>query len=191
MKQKKLEKFAQVVLREAQIQNGTKFDACEKKINEEVTKYETLARKTATEHVNKEIRKVLTENSKRLSNEHVKLLQDLNERRAQIEKNIFYNINERLEQFLSSDEYENWLLSLINENIKNYDDLNDITVFINKSDEHLLDTIKKSVQVKIDVAAEHFIGGIKIVSESKKTVLNSTILEGLNEAKESLQYLYV
>lgn len=185
-KSEKLEKFAQVVLREAQVQKGTKIENCDNKINEAVNKFESEARRAASHYLHSEIRKVITENTKKISDEHVVLLHEVSHIRNEIENNIMTNVKKRIDEFVLSKDYEAWLLDILKESVKNYEP-SDITVFINSTDERLIDELRKITTAKIKVAKEYFIGGVKVICESKRTVLNNTILEGLKDAKDNLQ----
>lgn len=186
MKSEKLEKFSQVVLREAQVQKGTKVEMCEKKINEAVSKFESDKRRAATHYLHSEIRKVITANTKRIADEYVELLQEVSHVRSEIENNVMSDIKKRLDVFILSEDYKIWLFDIVKESVKNYNPL-DITVFINSSDERFLEELSKITTAKIEIAKEYFIGGVKVICESKRTVLNNTILEGIKDAKENLQ----
>jgi vacuolar-type H+-ATPase subunit E/Vma4 len=186
VRSEKLEKFSQVVLREAQVQKGSKIEDCESKINEAVKKIENETKRASSHYLHSEIRKVITANTKRISDEQVTLLQEISHVRTEIENNIMDNVTKRINEFVLTKEYEDWLSDIVVKSVKNYDP-KDIIVYINNTDERLIGQLNKITTANIKVANEHFIGGVKIVCESKRTVLNNTILEGLKDARENLQ----
>lgn len=106
---------------------------------------------------------------------------------SELNTKLYTEVCEKLEDFKKTPEYVELLKKYI-QKVQEYSLDCPFTIFIDKSDEHLIDTIKKYCNQKIKFSLEPIIGGIFAYLPNEKILLNLSFKEKLLELLDNFDW---
>jgi len=87
---------------------------------------------------------------------------------------IFSHVESKLQSFMSSDKYVDWLKTNIKEAISDAGD-GEKTIFINKSDEKLVPQLSSEFSLDVQISDEDIIGGAKVFNKNRNIISDHSI----------------
>ena len=181
-----LQKFSNDVINEAiSVRDMMELELKEKK-DAAISQKEIEFLEDAYQKIQEGISKIKSEASEAISNTQLACKKELILRREEMQKEVFAEVMEKIKAFTTSGEYEKWLLNIIKEAIDESDEGKKI-IYINRTDEKYKDIISDTFancEVMI-LKDKDIIGGAKIVNEGKRSIIDRSIKEKLEGAKEN------
>ncbi|MDQ2087262.1 V-type ATP synthase subunit E [Herbivorax sp. ANBcel31] len=182
----KLDKFSKIALEEATKKRDEILQQMKKEKDALMHQKKEEFQLQAQEFLKKELQFLEKEKNDIISKSFSQARELLSETRERIKKEVFNEINEKINEFINSTDYEKYLLNLIN-NSCNLAGKGELVVLLRKKDIDLI--LKKernlSSKASFEEAEDEIIGGCKIFNKTMNTFIDSTISKKLEEAKDS------
>lgn len=136
--------------------------------------------------------KAETENAKRevnkaLSAQQLKLKRNLTARENELKDELFVEVKERLTQFMSTTEYEDYLVRKIKEAVDFAKD-DELFIFLSPEDEGLKHTMMARTGFPVQISKEPFIGGIRATIPSKNILIDNSFMESLHTLRKEFSF---
>ena len=135
------------------------------------------------ENAKKDMRKELNKN---ISQSQIHLQRDLYLQEEKLKKTLFAEFNDALQNYMQTDEYRNQLVVMIN-NLKDYAEKNreELVVYINHSDQGMIETLLEETNANIQISDREFLGGVRGVLKARQVLIDysfSTLLENVEDS---------
>lgn len=166
-------------------------------IDEQVNQYRTTLQKDYDEFVKntnqefdakfvnakKDMRKELNKN---ISQSQIHLQRDLYLQEEKLKKTLFAEFNDAIQNYMQTDEYRNQLVVMIN-NLKDYAEKNreELVVYINHSDQGMIETLFEETNANIQISDREFLGGVRGVLKDRQVLIDysfSTLLANVEDS---------
>ncbi|MGV3003691.1 V-type ATP synthase subunit E [Aerococcus urinaeequi] len=166
-------------------------------IDEQVNQYRATLQKDYNEFVKntnqefdakfvnakKDMRKELNKN---ISQSQIHLQRDLYLQEEKLKKTLFAEFNDAIQNYMQTDEYRNQLVVMIN-NLKDYAEKNreELVVYINHSDQGMIETLFEETNANIQISDREFLGGVRGVLKDRQVLIDysfSTLLANVEDS---------
>ncbi|MBR2129274.1 V-type ATP synthase subunit E [Aerococcus sp.] len=131
----------------------------------------------------KEMRKELNKN---IAQSQIHLQRDLYLQEEKLKKKLFAEFNDAIQNYMQTDEYRNQLVVMIN-NLKDYAEKNreELVVYINHSDQGMIETLLEETNANIQISDREFLGGVRGVLKDRQVLIDfsfSTLLANVEDS---------
>src|SRR5699024_4688938 len=131
----------------------------------------------------KDMRKELNKN---ISQSQIHLQRDLYLQEEKLKKTLFADFNDAIQNYMQTDEYRNQLVVMIN-NLKDYEEKNreELVVYINHSDQGMIETLFEETNANIQISDREFLGGVRGVLKDRQVLIDysfSTLLANVEDS---------
>lgn len=131
----------------------------------------------------KDMRKELNKN---ISQSQIHLQRDLYLQEEKLKKTLFAEFNDAIQNYMQTDEYRNQLVVMIN-NLKDSAEKNreELVVYINHSDQGMLETLFEKTNANIQISDREFLGGVRGVLKDRQVLIDysfSTLLANVEDS---------
>ncbi|MER2093966.1 MAG: V-type ATP synthase subunit E [Aerococcus urinaeequi] len=131
----------------------------------------------------KDMRKELNKN---ISQSQIHLQRDLYLQEEKLKKTLFADFNDAIQNYMQTDEYRNQLVVMIN-NLKDYAEKNreELVVYINHSDQGMIETLLEETNANIQISDREFLGGVRGVLKDRQVLIDysfSTLLANVEDS---------
>ncbi len=131
----------------------------------------------------KDMRKELNKN---ISQSQIHLQRDLYLQEEKLKKTLFAEFNSAIQNYMQTDEYRNQLVVMIN-NLKDYAEKNreELVVYINHSDQGMIETLFEETNANIQISDREFLGGVRGVLKDRQVLIDysfSTLLANVEDS---------
>ncbi|WP_270370360.1 V-type ATP synthase subunit E [Aerococcus urinaeequi] len=131
----------------------------------------------------KDMRKELNKN---ISQSQIHLQRDLYLQEEKLKKTLFAEFNDAIQNYMQTDEYRNQLVVMIN-NLKGYAEKNreELVVYINHSDQGMIETLLEETNANIQISDREFLGGVRGVLKDRQVLIDysfSTLLANVEDS---------
>ncbi|HCT97302.1 hypothetical protein FPV25_00215 [Carnobacterium sp. PL17GRE32] len=131
----------------------------------------------------KDMRKELNKN---ISQSQIHLQRDLYLQEEKLKKSLFAEFNDAIQNYMQTDEYRNQLVVMIN-NLKDYAEKNreELVVYINHSDQGMIETLLEETNANIQISDREFLGGVRGVLKDRQVLIDysfSTLLANVEDS---------
>jgi len=174
------------------------FEHAEEEVDEQVTTFENSLRKILEDHKSERISKKTIEletekeNVRKESNKQVAQLQlqmqrDLHKQQQQLKEEVFNQVQNRLNDYMKTDDYMNLLETQISDALKIAGD-NEIVIYLNSADADKVETLEQRTGHSLDVSSRPFIGGIRGVIQSRNMLIDYSFLKRLEAERDNFSF---
>lgn len=122
------------------------------------------------ENAQKDMRKELNKNT---SQSQIHQQRDLYLQEEKLKKTLFSEFNNAIQDYMKTDEYSAQLVKMIH-NLKGFveDSDEEFVIYINHSDQHLLNQLKEKTDANIQISDREFIGGVRGVLKERQVLID-------------------
>ena len=179
-----MEHFKNVSLEDASKKSNEILTNYKKSLDEQFEKHklEYTASSKALEEA--KINAVKLEAKRALAKAQAELKREVSKHHKEIKSYVFSEVNKKLDEFKKTSDYQSMIVSQINSVMKEFDG-DFIQFLIDKSDEELLDKLKKETGANIEIATGSFVGGTKAIIESRNILVDNSFKTKLSEEEEN------
>lgn len=180
--EKKLELFSRTILNEAEAQKEKSIQELERKKISIIKEKELEFLNSAYEDIQSTISKISKENNEYVLKVEMELKKDIIKKREDIIENIFKDVMTKLESFIASPDYLNWLIA---EAKKAVAEIGNGTLNITLQDKKYIDILKSEFpDCKINVYPDNeIIGGV--IAEVGNLLSNHSIKESFETQRQN------
>lgn len=180
----KLEQFYNVTIESATTQNIEIVNEYKKMLDSMFEEHKKEVLKKAELSYRLETENLIREKNRSLSSESIAIKRRLQEKSQELIDTLFDDVLNRLTEYMKTNAYilllENQILSA-----KSFAREDELTVYINPSDEDKKQVLETSTKVPLNISAYDFIGGTRAVIHAKNILIDHSFSSKLTGAKES------
>ena len=185
--EEKLSNFKECALNDANMQSYTLISESEENIKNSLNEYDAKAKEEYEDRLRIESNIIVNKNNQDITRDMLSVKQQVEKRRLELVNELFDELEERLKEYKQTEEYKDLLIKQI-EKAKGFAKESDFVVFIDKSDKYLLEQLKNSTNVNIEISNTSIKGGIKVVIKDRNLLLNYTFVDRLNEERVNFDF---
>lgn len=144
---------------------------------EDITRKAEVSYHVALENLNRE-------KNRSLSAETIKIRRIINEKSAELTEMIFQEVTEKINAYMKTPDYFELLKNQIIDSY-NFARGEEVTIYINPSDETLKAALESQTGVTLTVSETDFMGGIRAVIHKQNILIDNSFLTKLSESKST------
>lgn len=182
----KLNNFYQSAINDATEQSMKMIETYEQSLEKITNEKKETLKKEAEERLQAETDNLIREKNKNLSSEAIRLKRELSEKTAEKVDSLFIDINKKLQSYMKTPAYTDFLIQKITEAIT-FAGNDDLTIYINPTDSSLKDVIEEKVKKEITISTTDFMGGIRCVIPNRHILIDHSFLSKLKEEKANFK----
>lgn len=181
----KINRFSNTIINKAAKEKKEIVSRAEKNRDKVLKEKELEYLQKAYDTIQNGIRKFNNEKNEMISKAIMDGKRKLLNRREEISKEVFDMACEKLKAFQQTKEYEDYLVSLITDNLEAIGQ-GDVEIIVSKDDERLLPMLNEKFNNKVSLnkAEENMIGGCILMNHTKNKYINYSLYERLMTLKE-------
>ena len=181
---------------EEKLQHFNEFclNEAKKRYDKTITEYKEALEKTFYEHQQDEKRraemqiKIETENinkelNKELSIEELKLKKMISDKRDEIDEKLFIELQNKLDEFMQTEDYQKLLDSQIKKAIS-FADNDKLDIYIDPNDAHLIHKLSMDNNIKLIESKYSFMGGTRAVIPDKNILIDNSFEKKIADEKD-------
>lgn len=127
--------------------------------------------------------RLIREKNKELSLRQIAIKHEITQKSVELTNMIFVEVEDLLEKFMRTPSYEKLLVKQIKDAIR-FANGEPMTIYIDPSDEALLNTLESITGMQISVSQYSFKGGTRVILRNKNILIDNSFEKKLEEAKE-------
>lgn len=174
--EEKLQHFYETTISEAQRDARTQLQEHKYRLEKELEEHKEKKRQETEAAVKAEAEHARREVNKALSKEHLTLKQKWNKAQGELKEELFSEVKQQLEAYMSTPEYEDYLCRQIQE-AKAFAGEDEIIICLSSGDASRLDSLTARTGVPLQVSQDDFLGGIQATIPDKNILIDNSFLE--------------
>jgi vacuolar-type H+-ATPase subunit E/Vma4 len=127
---------------------------------------------------------IIRERNRKLSAESMEIRRKVLEKTAEVSERIFTDVRKKLDEYMKTSDYDELLCAQITK-AKSFAQVDDITIYINPTDEQKIPYLEEKTGATLTVSDRDFIGGIRAVIPSRSILIDNSFMTKLTEAESS------
>ena len=181
--EEKLDNFRTICVENARKDSAKAQSAARTKLEASFEEHKAQKNETLRTRVYEETIEVRREFNRIESERRAEIRRKMAKRQAVIENRIFEAVEGKLAEFRKSPEYGEYLVRKVNEAI-DFAEGESITVYIDPSDQESVGPLLKKRGVSPTVSKESFGGGVSVVLNKSRILIDNSFKKKLEEARE-------
>ena len=185
--EEKLQHFYEVSLDEAREDAAQAIQEHKEHLARTLEDHKQTSRQNAEAEIKAETGHVRREVNKALSAEQITLRRDLSRKQEELKETLFAEVKTKVQQFITTAEYDEYLCRRINEAVKFAGD-DEIQIYLSKEDEPRLKSLTVKTGFPLKLSDESFIGGIRAIIPEKNILIDNSFEEGYQAAYREFKF---
>ena len=181
--EEKLDNFRTICVENARKDSAKAQSAVRTKLEASFEEHKAQKNETLRTRVYEETIEVRREFNRIESERRAEIRRKMAKRQAVIENRIFEAVEGKLAEFRKSPEYGEYLVRKVNEAI-DFAEGESITVYIDPSDQESVGPLLKKRGVSPTVSKESFGGGVRVVLNKSRILIDNSFRKKMEEARE-------
>ncbi len=181
--QEKLDLFYQSAIEDASEQKSQLLREYQESLDNTYKKFKRDARVKAEAVVQSEEEHLKREKNEVLSHTMKSVKKELAEATAKYCDEVFQSVDEKLVEYMQTEEYEDFLVEKIKEAVQ-FARKEEMTIYINASDEDKKKRLEKKSGAVLTVSSIDFMGGVRAVVHAKNVLIDHSFTSGIEEQRE-------
>ncbi len=182
--EEKMEHFRSISLESANNQSIESLSSYKASLDDELEIHKETAKQLSEDSKRARMNQVKTNFKKELASSQMFIKKQLTNKQSEISSKIFEHVRKKIAEYRKTPEYIELLKAQISKTINDYRDL-DITVYIDSVDSHLLNQLKDSFHVDIQVYDKDFLGGTRTIVPERNILIDNSFKTRLVEEQEN------
>lgn len=183
----KLQHFYDTSVEEAKEAASKEIAEHKQKLQEMLDSHRESQQQTAQNTIKSESESVRREINMALSAEQLTLKRNVTKKQNSLKDKLFAEIRERLDNFLASPQYDDYLCAKIKE-AKDFAGKDEIFIYLSASDGAKIPSLTEKTGVSLQLSEESFIGGIKATIPSKNILIDNSFEEKIQTMRREFKF---
>lgn len=183
----KLQHFYEVSLDEAREDAAQAIQEHKNYLAEKLEEHKETGRQNAEAEIKAETGHVRREVNKALSAELITLKRDWSRKQEELKETLFAEVEAKAKQFTATPDYDEYLSRRIAA-AKEFAEEDEIHIFLSASDKDKLETLEQKTGVKLQIAKEDFLGGIRAEIPHKNILIDNSFSANLNSLRKEFKF---
>ena len=185
----KLKQFLDVTSGDARAKSANEVSEYKEKMAKSFEEYKKTAEEKASSQHEVTVATALRENSTKVTKHIADKRKELQDRQAELKSELIGQVRDMLIDFKKTDEYSAYLIECVKK-AGNIAGDSQFTVFIDKSDEAYLETVrafaKENTKAEVYISEELFVGGIRADIPVRNIILDESFATKLSEEEQKI-----
>lgn len=127
------------------------------------------------------------EKNTEVSKQQMEIKKELGKKQEELKSLLFHEVENKLEEYMSTKEYDKYLISYIKE-AKAFAGNEEIQIYIDPADAEKRMALEAATGMEISISEYGFHGGMRAVIRSKNILIDQSFETRLNEAKNEFSF---
>ena len=183
----KLQHFYDSSVEEARQEASEAIAVHKKKLEEMLAQHKKTQQLSAEAEIKAETENAKREVNKALSAEQLTIKRDWSIKQNDLEDKLFMEVKDRLEDFMETPQYDDYLAEKINE-AKKFAGKDELYIYLSPADSARIHALSARTYFPLQVAKESFMGGIKAMIPSKNILIDYSFLETFQTLRKDFNF---
>ncbi len=184
----KLEQFYNATIESATTRNIEIVEEYKQNLDKMFDDYKKDALKKSEQTYRLESENLIREKNRTLSSEAINIKRKINDKNVELTDILFEDVMNKIQAFMKSKEYEELLRNQIL-SAKEFAREDELTIYINPTDEGLKHTLEEQTKVTLTLSQYDFIGGTRAVIHAKNILIDHSFSSKIAAQKEHYTFL--
>lgn len=184
----KLEQFYNATIESATTRNIEIVEEYKQNLDKMFDDYKKDAHKKSEQTYRLESENLIREKNRTLSSEAINIKRKINDKNVELTDILFEDVMNKIQAFMKSKEYEELLRNQIL-SAKEFAREDELTIYINPTDEGLKHTLEEQTKVTLTLSQYDFIGGTRAVIHAKNILIDHSFSSKIAAQKEHYTFL--
>ncbi|MDO4275137.1 MAG: V-type ATP synthase subunit E [Eubacteriales bacterium] len=185
--EEKLQHFYDVSVEEARQEASRALEEHKKTLQQMLDEHKKTRRMSAELEVKAEAENARREINKALSAEQLTIKRNWTIKQNELKEKLFIEVKDRLEQFMGTQQYEDYLCRKIKE-ATDFAGKDELYIYISPADSSKLHSLIARTGAPIEISQESFMGGIKAMIPSKNILIDNSFLEIFQSMRKEFKF---
>ena len=185
--EEKLQHFYEVSIESAKEEASKAISEYKASLEENLEKHKKEKQAASENQFNIESENAAREINKALSSEHLHIKRRLSKKQQELQEKLFDEVEEMLQTFLATPQYEDWLEEKIKKALEAAGE-DQAEIYLSSGDQTLAEEMEKRTGIRPLISQTSFIGGIRAVIPDKNILIDYTLLTMLENEKENFNF---
>ena len=185
--EEKLQHFYEVSIESAKEEASKAISEYKASLEENLEKHKKEKQAASENQFKIESENAAREINKALSSEHLHIKRRLSKKQQELQEKLFDEVEEMLQTFLATPQYEDWLEEKIKKALEAAGE-DQAEIYLSSGDQTLAEEMEKRTGIRPLISKTSFIGGIRAVIPDKNILIDYTLLTMLENEKENFNF---
>ena len=185
--EEKLQHFYEVSIESAKEEASKAISEYKASLEENLEKHKKEKLAASENQFKIESENAAREINKALSAEHLHIKRRLSKKQQELQEKLFDEVEEMLQTFLATPQYEDWLEEKIKKALEAAGE-DQAEIYLSSGDQTLAEEMEKRTGIRPLISQTSFIGGIRAVIPDKNILIDYTLLTMLENEKENFNF---
>ena len=185
--EEKLQHFYEVSIESAKEEASKAISEYKASLEENLEKHKKEKQAASENQFKIESENAAREINKALSSEHLHIKRRLSKKQQELQEKLFDEVEEMLQTFLATPQYEDWLEEKIKKALEAAGE-DQVEIYLSSGDQSLAEEMEKRTGIRPLISQTSFIGGIRAVIPDKNILIDYTLLTMLENEKENFNF---
>ena len=185
--EEKLQHFHDTTVEEARNQAYRELEIHRKNLDKMLAEHKKTRTQDAQAEIKAETANAEREVNKALSAQQLNLKRNWNARQNELKDKLFVEVKDRLEDFMNTSEYENYLCKKVREAVEFAGD-DEIFIYLSPEDASYQHSLVARTGFPVRVSDEPFMGGIKATIPGKNILIDNSFMEAYQSLKKEFKF---
>lgn len=181
----KLKLFYETTIWDANAKYNKIIDELKQKADKEFVKFKARAEQNSKAKIKSEIDSYSKIANKNKSNEIIEFKQKKNAELNDLKNMIFESVIDKISDYKKTEKYKNELIDEINRLASAYDE---IIIYLDDSDKHIIDCLSRKDKIKYEVSNENILGGYKALISSQNMIIDNSFQTKIEDEKKRFAF---
>ena len=190
--EEKLQHFYEVSIESAKEEASKAISEYKASLEENLEKHKKEKQAASENQFKIESENAAREINKALSSEHLHIKRRLSKKQQELQEKLFDEVEEMLQTFLATPQYEDWLEEKIKKALEaagpGKGQGRQVEIYLSSGDQSLAEEMEKRTGIRPLISQTSFIGGIRAVIPDKNILIDYTLLTMLENEKENFNF---
>ncbi len=183
----KLQHFYDIVVDDAREEADRAISAHRDSLERMLQEHKMAGRENAEAALKAEAENARREVNKALSTEQIILRRNISKKHEELKNQLFNEIRQKLIQFKSTPEYEEYLAEKIHD-ARSFAGEDELHIYLSAEDSSLLEDMIHKTRCPLEVSGDSFLGGIKATIPGKNILIDNSFLENFNAVRREFKF---
>ena len=185
--EEKLQHFYEVSIESAKEEASKAISEYKASLEENLEKHKKEKQAASENQFKIESENAAREINKALSSEHLHIKRRLSKKQQELQEKLFDEVEEMLQTFLATPQYEDWLEEKIKKALEAAGE-DQAEIYLSSGAQTLAEEMEKRTGIRPLISQTSFIGGIRAVIPDKNILIDYTLLTMLENEKENFNF---
>lgn len=185
--EEKLQHFYDASVEDARHEAAQELEEHKKALEEMLSEHKKTRKQSAEAEIKAEAENSRREVNKALSAKQLMIKRNWTKKQNELKEKLFVEVKDRLEQFMTTPQYEDYLCTKIRE-AKTFAGEDEIFIYLSPADSARIHSLVARTGFPLQISDESFMGGIKATIPSKNILIDNSFLENFQSMRKEFKF---